>query len=179
MSPDPSASNELGSEGYHLSGARILLIGFFLGLAMGFFVPTPFQLDAFGQGALLVGCCLLGMLAALPIATWLDPSENSLGCRQWILRKLRKAMATRPQFTLAYLFLETFWIAVALGLMTQAFRLNDDAASRFSLGLLLLSAQAWGAAIGGLFHRMKTGFFIVSAIIIGSIALTFLLVIAQ
>jgi hypothetical protein len=38
-----------------------------------------------------------------------------------------------------------------------------------------LSAQSLGAAIGGLFHRMKAGFFVVSAVIIGSIVLIFLL----
>lgn len=80
-------------------------------------------------------------------------------------------MTKRPQFSLAYLFLETFWIALALGLMMQAFRFEGEAAERFSVTFLLLSAQAWGAAIGGLFHRMKAGFFVVSGVIIGVIAM--------
>jgi len=83
-------------------------------------------------------------------------------------------MTSKPQFSLAYLFLEIFWIAVALGLMMQAFRLPGDEEG-LALALLLLSAQAWGAAIGGLFHRMKTGFFFVSAVIIGVIVVLFLL----
>ncbi|MGI8978942.1 MAG: hypothetical protein ACR2FY_06935 [Pirellulaceae bacterium] len=87
----------------------------------------------------------------------------------------REMMTSKVQFSLAYLFLEIFWIALALGLATQAFRLSDDAASRFSVALLLLSAQSLGAAIGGLFHRMKTGFFVVSAVIIGFFVLIFLL----
>lgn len=78
-------------------------------------------------------------------------------------------MASKPQISLAYLFLETFWIALALGLTMQAFRFDGEAASRFSVTFLLLSAQAWGAAIGGLFRRMKTGFWVASCIIIAGV----------
>lgn len=56
------------------------------------------------------------------------------------------------------------------------FRLDDEAARRFSITFLLLAAQAWGAAVGGLFQRMKTGFLVVSAVIIGGLALLFLVV---
>ena len=176
MSPDPSAS-ELGSERHRISGRAILCAGFFLGIGMGLLIPTPFNLHPLAGGALVACSGLVGLLAALPLALWLDPSpeSSSTGQQGILLEIFRKAMTKRPQFSLAYLFLETFWIAVALGLMTQAFRLRGDAASRFSLTLLLLSAQVWGAAVGGLFHRMRTGFFFVSAVIIGVIALLFLL----
>ena len=180
MSPDPSAS-ELGSERYRISSQAILCAGFFLGIGLGLFSPTPSNLDALAGGALVACSGLVGLLTVLPLALWLDrSSESSPGNRKWILLEtFRKAMTKRPQFSLAYLFLKIFWIAVALGLITQAFRLRDEAASRFSLTLLLLSAQAWGAAIGGLFHRMKTGFLVVSAVIIGSIAMLFLLMVGS
>jgi hypothetical protein len=79
-------------------------------------------------------------------------------------------MSSKRQFSLGYLFLEIFWIALALGLTTQVFRLDDEAAIWFSAILLLLAAQAWGAAVGGLFQRMKTGFLMGSAIMIGGLA---------
>ena len=101
-----------------------------------------------------------------------DPAASEMGSERH--RIFGTAMTKRPQFSLAYLFLEIFWIAVALGLMTQAFRLPGDEEG-LTLALLLLSAQAWGAAIGGLFHRMRTGFFFVSAVIIGVIVVLFLL----
>lgn len=88
-------------------------------------------------------------------------------------------MTSKPQFSLAYLFLETFWIALALGLTMQVFRFEGEAAERFSVTFLLLAAQAWGAAIGGLFYRMKTGFFLVSAGIIGAIVLIGLLIVVN
>ena len=44
-----------------------------------------------------------------------------------------------------------------------------------AVALMLLSIQAGGAAIGGLFHQMKTGFLAASAMIIGFIVLIFLL----
>jgi hypothetical protein len=167
MSPDPSAS-ELGSEGYRISGQAILCVGFFLGVGLGLFIPTPFNLDPLAGGALVAGSGLLGLLVACPFALWLDrsPESSSTGQEGIRVEIIRKAMTKRPQFSLAYLFLETFWIALALGLTTQAFRLEHEAASRFSVTFLLLAAQAWGAAIGGLFQRMKTGFFVISGLII-------------
>src|SRR5438477_5248530 len=153
MSPDPAAS-ELGSEGYRISGRTILYTGFFLGIGIGLFIPTPFNLDPIASGALVACSGLIGLLAALPLALWLDPlPESSSAGQKEILREVfRKAMTKRPQFSLAYLFLEIFWIALALGLMMQAFRLPGDEEG-LTLALLLLSAHAWGAAVGGLFHR--------------------------
>jgi Na+/proline symporter len=175
MSPDPSAS-ELGSERYRISGRTILYTGFFMGIGLGLFIPTPFHLDPLAAGALIACSGLVGLLAAMPLALWLDPPESSSAGQKGILLEIfRKTMTKRPQFSLAYLFLETFWIALALGLATQAFRLRDEAADRFSLTLMLFSIQAGGAAIGGLFHQMKTGFFAASAMIIGFIVLIFLL----
>jgi hypothetical protein len=177
MSPDPAAS-EMGSERHRIFGGTILCAGFFLGIGIGLFIPTPFNLDPIASGTLVACSGLVGLLAALPLALWLDPlPESSAAGQKENLREVpRNAMTKRPQFSLAYLFLEIFWIAVALGLMMQAFRLRGDAATRFSVTLLLLfSAQAWGAAVGGLFHRMKTGFFFVSAVIIGVIVVLFLL----
>lgn len=172
MSPEPSGSDP-GSERYRISGQAILCAGFFLGVALGLFIPTPSNLDPLVGGALVAGSGLLGLLVACPIALWSDRSpETSSTGQKGIRRKTScNAMTKRPQFSLAYLFLETFWIALALGLMMQAFRFEGEAAERFSVTFLLLSAQAWGAAIGGLFHRMKAGFFVVSGVIIGVIAM--------
>ncbi len=171
MSPDPSASEpggDSGNEGYRISGQAILCAGFFLGIGLGLFIPTPSNLHPITSGALVAGSGLLGLLAACSLALWLhgSPESSSAGQKGIRLELFRKAMTKRPQFSLAYLFLEIFWIALALGLTTQAFRLDYEAASRFSVTFLLLAAQAWGAAIGGLFQRMKTGFWVASGIIL-------------
>jgi hypothetical protein len=69
-------------------------------------------------------------------------------------------MAGRRQFSLGYLFLETFWIAATLGCIVQALRAPPSFAP---LHLLLFPAAALfaGAAIGGLFGGMKRGFVLV------------------
>ena len=66
-------------------------------------------------------------------------------------------MAKPRQFSLAYLFLETFWIAAALGCVLQAMRL-PRAWEDLDIALLVLAALFSGAAVGGLFGRMAFGF---------------------
>jgi len=59
----------------------------------------------------------------------------------------------RPrQFTLAYLFLEVFWVAAALG-ASRLFLANYQP----SWLLFLSAAVSYGIAIGGLFRKMKEG----------------------
>ena len=72
-------------------------------------------------------------------------------------------MAAKRQFSLAYLFLETFWIALALGIAVQARQIPRE--SVLLPCLVYLDILLWGAAIGGLFKKMRVGA-IVSAIVL-------------
>ena len=81
----------------------------------------------------------------------------------------------RPhQFSLAYLFLELFWFAAALGCATQAFRLPRSLDNEALQAVLLaISGLFLGTAIGGLIGRMVFGFLAA----LGTIAIGLLLVI--
>ncbi len=61
-------------------------------------------------------------------------------------------MANLRQFSLSYLFLETFWIAVALMFTTPVLRQE----SGWQLSAMV-AFTGWGGAIGGLFHAMRDG----------------------
>lgn len=85
-------------------------------------------------------------------------------------------MPTNRQFSLAYLFLEIFWIAVTLALLRQAYWLHfryrsffdgwtsGDTEAAFCL-LILAALFAGGTAIGGLFRRMRLGALVVLGIL--------------
>jgi len=63
-------------------------------------------------------------------------------------------MKRQFQFSLPYLFLETFWIAAALGCFTQVLRVPGE----LQAVLLVYGWLCSGVAIGGLFGRMSAGF---------------------
>lgn len=66
-------------------------------------------------------------------------------------------MDNKRQFFLTYLFLEVFWIAASIGMACHAFRLppsHDDFTILFFLAGSFLCS---GAAIGGLFQKMRIG----------------------
>jgi hypothetical protein len=71
------------------------------------------------------------------------------------------------QFSLAYLFLEVFWIGAALALARQAYLLrlrsgvlgsliNPDSTVQYA-AVVALTIVCGGTAIGGLFRRMELG----------------------
>jgi hypothetical protein len=69
-------------------------------------------------------------------------------------------MVNKRQFSLAYLFLEVFWFAASLGMACQALRLpppHDDFTILLILFFISGSFVCFGAAIGGLFHKMRIG----------------------
>jgi hypothetical protein len=80
------------------------------------------------------------------------------------------AMSHARQFSLAYLFWEIFWLAAALGCVTQAFRLSEP----FWVVALIYGILCSGVAIGGLFGRSTIGFLVtlavVAFVILGSLA---------
>ena len=88
-----------------------------------------------------------GKLAALLFAR---PSSGAFCCAA----KIEK-MENKRQFSLAYLFLEVFWIAVGLGIAIQIHQMSRE--SNLWPALLYLDIIVWGAAIGGLFKRMEAG----------------------
>ena len=59
-------------------------------------------------------------------------------------------MANLRQFSLSYLFLEVFWIAVALMFTTPVIR--QEPAWQLSA---IIAFSCWGAVIGGFFHAMR------------------------
>ncbi len=61
-------------------------------------------------------------------------------------------MANLRQFSLSFLFLESFWVAVALMFTTPVIR--QEAAWQLSA---IIAVTCWGAVIGGLFHAMRDG----------------------
>jgi hypothetical protein len=61
-------------------------------------------------------------------------------------------MANLRQFSLSYLFLEVFWIAVALMFTTPVIR--QEPAWQLSA---IIAFSCWGAVIGGFFHAMRDG----------------------
>ena len=72
------------------------------------------------------------------------------------------------QYSLAYLFLEVFWIAVTLALVRQAYWLHFRYRSFFDgwsepdkapwfLALVIAALITGSTAVGGLFHRMREG----------------------
>ncbi len=69
-------------------------------------------------------------------------------------------MVNKRQFSLAYLLLEVFWFAASLGMACQALRLpppHDNFTILLILFLISGSFVCFGAAIGGLFHKMRIG----------------------
>lgn len=75
---------------------------------------------------------------------------------------------TRPrQFSLSYLLLEIFWIALSLGFVSQAIYLSPSPDISFQRICLLLPAIAFaGAAVGGIFGRMTAGFLVTYALFV-------------
>jgi hypothetical protein len=95
------------------------------------------------------------------------------------------SVANKRQFSLAYLFLETFWIAVTLALARQAYwlhyRYRSDYDSWYSpdkevqFDLLVVAAVICaGAATGGVFHRMLVGASVTILILLGMVFVAFL-----
>ena len=97
-------------------------------------------------------------------------------------------MEKKRQFSLAYLFLETFWVAATLGLAKQAhwvwyryYHLSDydswfpPESALFFGALVIASLICCGTAIGGLFKRMQWGAIAVVSILVGIAAIWFLL----
>ena len=64
-------------------------------------------------------------------------------------------MERKRQFSLAYLFLETLWVAVALTL-TRVYFVTPRSSDLLKVPIVA-AIVAWGAAIGGVFHRMTLG----------------------
>lgn len=73
-------------------------------------------------------------------------------------------MKDKRQFSLAYLFLETFWIALALGIAVQVRQLPRE--SILVPCLVYLDILLWGAAIGGLFKQMRVGAFVAAIVLL-------------
>jgi hypothetical protein len=71
------------------------------------------------------------------------------------------AAMNRPwQFSLGYLFLEIFWIALSLGFATQAMRVPPSPEAELYRTMFILPAIVFAAAaIGGLVGRMDGGFY--------------------
>lgn len=65
-------------------------------------------------------------------------------------------MLGKRQFSLGYLMLEIFWVAVALGCFRAAFDSTTEPYAATTLFMLAGMVTA-GAAIGGLFGRMAIG----------------------
>lgn len=61
-------------------------------------------------------------------------------------------MQNYRQFSLSYLFLETFWVAVAL-MFTRLLIRQEDPWQLWAMGAFI----CWGAVLGGLFHAMRDG----------------------
>lgn len=91
-----------------------------------------------------------------------------------------KVMENKRQFSLAYLFLEIFWIAATLAFARQAYwvwyryyRLSDydtwfpPESALFFVALVIASLVCCGTAIGGLFKRMRLGAVAVVSILVG------------
>lgn len=87
-------------------------------------------------------------------------------------------MPTNRQFSLAYLFLEIFWIAVTLALLRPAYWLhfryrsffdgwNSENAQTVFWLLVLAACFTGGTAVGGLFCRMRLGALVVLATLAG------------
>ena len=94
-------------------------------------------------------------------------------------------MTNKRQFSLAYLFLEIFWIAVTLALARQAYwlhyRYRSDYDSWYSpdkevlFDLLVVGAIICaGIAVGGVFHRMRQGAAVAILLLIGIALVAFL-----
>ena len=77
-------------------------------------------------------------------------------------------MVGKSQFSLKYLLAEVLWFAAAMGLTRFLVTSNIDSMSYFfnvpnyftilaMLTSIVAAAGFWGAAIGGLFGRMKLG----------------------
>lgn len=77
-------------------------------------------------------------------------------------------MERPPQFSLSYLFLETFWIAATLALLLESNRLytvhreffggwNPSEKGTLFLVLVIAAVFCGGTAAGGLFGRMQLG----------------------
>ena len=84
-------------------------------------------------------------------------------------------MKRPPQFSLGYMLLEIFWIALALGLTRAFFSLDDE---YWVLHTLLMPAAiiVWGTAIGGLVRKMRKGaLFAAAVIVVFALILTFCL----
>ena len=78
-------------------------------------------------------------------------------------------MLGKRQFSLGYLMLETFWVALALGSFRAAMSLPEDF-EWLGLPAILFSIDAAGAAIGGLYGRMIMGALIaIGLILIGAL----------
>lgn len=61
-------------------------------------------------------------------------------------------MGNLRQFSLSYLFLETFWIAVALMFTTALIR-QEQPWEIWAMAAFI----CWGSVLGGLFHAMRDG----------------------
>ena len=94
------------------------------------------------------------------------------------------------QFSLAYLFLEIFWVAVTLAFLRQAWFLYDRYRSFFdgwnskdaqlACYLLVLAALfTSGTVIGGFFGRMRLGALVVLGILVQIVWMFFLWAIWQ
>lgn len=71
-------------------------------------------------------------------------------------------MRSAPQFSLSYLLLEMFWIAAALGCFSQI----RYAPQQLQVALLVYGTLFTGIAIGGLFKRMASGYWLGAAVVI-------------
>ena len=80
-------------------------------------------------------------------------------------------MVGKRQFSLAYLFLETFWVALGLGFGMAAFRTPLDVphAEGWQLVLGIASAVCLGTAIGGVFRNMTFGFCVAYVLVVGGV----------
>ena len=69
-------------------------------------------------------------------------------------------MADRWQFSLGYFLLEVFWIAAAFGAILQAIRYPRSHEADVQVLLSIAGITCAGAAVGGLFRDMATGFWL-------------------
>lgn len=65
-------------------------------------------------------------------------------------------MIQKPQFSLSFLFFETFLIAVGLGAIRLGYVLNGDIGLELFVGITA-GLMSIGAAIGGIFDRFAVG----------------------